>query len=61
MAQPDSIEAQNQVTFMQSLKNLMINRNYILLLISYGMNVGVFYAISTLLNPVCGINFKIES
>lgn len=49
---PGSIEAQNQVSFMQSLKNLMLNRNYILLLISYGMNVGVFYAISTLLNPV---------
>lgn len=26
--------------------------NYIFLLISYGMNVGVFYAISTLLNRV---------
>ncbi|CAD7014635.1 feline leukemia virus subgroup C receptor-related protein 2 [Ceratitis capitata] len=38
--------------FMKSLKSLALNRNYILLLISYGMNVGVFYAISTLLNPV---------
>ncbi|XP_037827907.1 feline leukemia virus subgroup C receptor-related protein 2 [Lucilia sericata] len=52
VALPGSIEAQNEVSFMQSLKNLMMNRNYILLLISYGMNVGVFYAISTLLNPV---------
>ncbi|XP_053963221.1 feline leukemia virus subgroup C receptor-related protein 2 isoform X3 [Anastrepha ludens] len=42
----------SEVPFMQSLKRLVINRNYILLLISYGMNVGVFYAISTLLNPV---------
>ncbi|XP_054737469.1 feline leukemia virus subgroup C receptor-related protein 2 [Anastrepha obliqua] len=42
----------SEVPFMQSLKRLLINRNYILLLISYGMNVGVFYAISTLLNPV---------
>ncbi|XP_067633051.1 uncharacterized MFS-type transporter C09D4.1 isoform X1 [Eurosta solidaginis] len=41
-----------EVSFMGSLKNLVLNRNYILLLISYGMNVGVFYAISTLLNPV---------
>ncbi|XP_073847578.1 histamine transporter [Musca autumnalis] len=52
VALPGSIEAQNQVSFKTSLKNLMLNRNYILLLISYGMNVGVFYAISTLLNPV---------
>ncbi|KAL5287119.1 hypothetical protein ACFFRR_008205 [Megaselia abdita] len=39
-------------SFMQSLKNLILNPNYILLLLSYGINVGVFYAISTLLNPV---------
>uniref|UniRef100_A0A182MFC6 Uncharacterized protein n=1 Tax=Anopheles culicifacies TaxID=139723 RepID=A0A182MFC6_9DIPT len=38
--------------FLHSIKNLMLNRNYVLLLISYGMNVGVFYAISTLLNQV---------
>lgn len=49
---PGSVEAENQITFMQSLKNLLTNPNYVLLLISYGMNVGVFYAISTLLNPV---------
>ncbi|KAM7344821.1 histamine transporter isoform 2-T7 [Cochliomyia hominivorax] len=52
VALPGTIEAQNQISFNQSLRNLMLNRNYILLLISYGMNVGVFYAISTLLNPV---------
>lgn len=51
---PGSVEAENQITFMQSLKNLLTNPNYVLLLISYGMNVGVFYAISTLLNPVSG-------
>ncbi|KAL7735411.1 hypothetical protein ACLKA6_019530 [Drosophila palustris] len=44
--------AEQQVSFMQSLKNLMTNRNFIFLLLSYGINVGVFYAISTLLNPV---------
>lgn len=38
--------------FLLSLKKLMTNRNYVLLLISYGLNVGVFYAISTLLNQV---------
>ncbi|XP_032527225.2 heme transporter FLVCR2 isoform X2 [Danaus plexippus] len=38
--------------FLQSIKKLLTNRNYILLLISYGLNVGVFYAISTLLNEL---------
>lgn len=38
--------------FLHSIKRLFLNLNYILLLISYGMNVGVFYAISTLLNRV---------
>lgn len=38
--------------FLHSIKRLFLNVNYILLLISYGMNVGVFYAISTLLNRV---------
>ncbi|XP_052893204.1 feline leukemia virus subgroup C receptor-related protein 2 [Anopheles moucheti] len=38
--------------FLHSIKRLMLNRNYVLLLISYGMNVGVFYAISTLLNQI---------
>ncbi|XP_058836278.1 heme transporter FLVCR2 [Topomyia yanbarensis] len=38
--------------FLHSIKRLILNRNYVLLLISYGMNVGVFYAISTLLNQI---------
>ncbi|XP_049876029.1 uncharacterized MFS-type transporter C09D4.1 isoform X2 [Pectinophora gossypiella] len=38
--------------FLKSLKSLLTNRNYVLLLISYGLNVGVFYAISTMLNQV---------
>lgn len=38
--------------FMSSIKRLLLNPNYILLLLSYGINVGVFYAISTLLNQI---------
>ncbi|XP_073958111.1 histamine transporter isoform X2 [Choristoneura fumiferana] len=38
--------------FVHSIKKLLTNRNYNLLLLSYGLNVGVFYAISTLLNQV---------
>lgn len=36
--------------FMSSVKELLKNNGYILLLISYGINVGAFFAISTLLN-----------
>lgn len=36
--------------FMKSVKELLKNKGYILLLISYGINVGAFFAISTLLN-----------
>lgn len=45
--------AGEQSPFLHSVKRLMFNRNYVLLLLSYGINVGVFYAISTLLNQVC--------
>lgn len=37
-------------SYFTSIKNLVTNRGYILLLLTYGMNVGVFYAVSTLLN-----------
>ncbi|XP_012535603.1 uncharacterized MFS-type transporter C09D4.1 isoform X2 [Monomorium pharaonis] len=36
--------------FFSSITRLLSNRGYLLLLISYGINVGTFYAISTLLN-----------
>lgn len=44
--------AHSHSPFLQSVKRLLTNRNYILLLTSYGINVGVFYAISTLLNQI---------
>uniref|UniRef100_A0A7G3ART3 Choline/ethanolamine transporter FLVCR1 n=2 Tax=Lutzomyia longipalpis TaxID=7200 RepID=A0A7G3ART3_LUTLO len=43
--------------FLHSIKRLMTNKNYILLLISYGVNVGVFYAISTLLNQIVLLHY----
>uniref|UniRef100_U5ERN6 Choline/ethanolamine transporter FLVCR1 n=1 Tax=Corethrella appendiculata TaxID=1370023 RepID=U5ERN6_9DIPT len=43
--------------FLHSIKRLLLNKNYILLLISYGMNVGVFYAISTLLNQIVLVHY----
>ncbi|XP_045470838.1 uncharacterized MFS-type transporter C09D4.1 [Harmonia axyridis] len=41
-----------QVDFIGSLKSLLVNGPYILLLLAYGINVGIFYAISTLLNQI---------
>uniref|UniRef100_A0A6B2EFF3 Choline/ethanolamine transporter FLVCR1 n=1 Tax=Phlebotomus kandelakii TaxID=1109342 RepID=A0A6B2EFF3_9DIPT len=43
--------------FLHSIKRLMTNKNYILLLVSYGVNVGVFYAISTLLNQIVLLHY----
>uniref|UniRef100_A0A1B6KB51 Choline/ethanolamine transporter FLVCR1 n=1 Tax=Graphocephala atropunctata TaxID=36148 RepID=A0A1B6KB51_9HEMI len=42
----------DSVPFGTSIKHLATNPAYVLLLVSYGINVGVFYAISTLLNQV---------
>ncbi|KAK7576443.1 hypothetical protein V9T40_012729 [Parthenolecanium corni] len=41
-----------QNDFGGSIRRLLMNKGYVLLLLSYGINVGVFYAISTLLNTV---------
>ncbi|XP_022662274.1 uncharacterized MFS-type transporter C09D4.1-like [Varroa jacobsoni] len=38
--------------YLKTLRHLATNVPYVLLLLSYGVNVGVFYAISTLLNQV---------
>jgi len=47
-------------SYLSSIKNLMTNPSFILLLLTYGMNVGVFYAISTLLNTTVTNNFEYE-
>ena len=38
--------------YFASLKALMSNRSYVLLVISYGLNGGCYYALSTLLNQI---------
>jgi hypothetical protein len=35
--------------------------NYVLLLISYGINAGVFYTVSTLLNQTVLLHFAVSS
>jgi len=47
-------------SYLTSIKNLCLNPGYILLLLTYGMNVGVFYAISTLLNTTVVTHFHYE-
>ncbi|XP_060518783.1 uncharacterized MFS-type transporter C09D4.1 [Cylas formicarius] len=53
---PPSYAAQQQNeekgSFFDSLKNLIKNKSFVLLLLAYGINTGVFYAISTLLNEI---------
>ena len=44
-------------SYPQILKSLFTNRNFNLLLITYGLNVGVFYAISTVLNQLVELRF----
>lgn len=43
--------------FFLSIKRLFTNVGYLLLLLSYGINVGIFYAISTLLNQIILVYF----
>lgn len=47
-----SREQADPTGYWHSMMNLLRNGNYMLLLITYGINVGTFYAISTLLNEV---------
>jgi FLVCR family feline leukemia virus subgroup C receptor-related protein len=53
--------ANDDTNFVSSVKRLITNKDYILLLMSYGLNVGVFYAISTLLNQVLLVYFPVSS
>ncbi|KAG9268790.1 feline leukemia virus subgroup C receptor-related protein 2 isoform X1 [Astyanax mexicanus] len=39
-----------QYSYLASIKRLIHNKSFILLIITYGLNVGSFYAVSTLLN-----------
>ncbi|XP_012267338.2 uncharacterized MFS-type transporter C09D4.1 isoform X2 [Athalia rosae] len=51
-AQAVQRDAETSESFMTSLKTLMTNKGYLLLLLSYAINVGIFYALSTLLSQI---------
>ncbi|XP_023235905.1 uncharacterized MFS-type transporter C09D4.1-like isoform X2 [Centruroides sculpturatus] len=59
-AQAAILASVERINYWKSILNLIKNINYTLLLITYGINVGVFYAISTLLNQVVLIHFPGE-
>lgn len=50
----------NEESYLKSIQNLCTNPGYWLLLITYGINVGVFYAVSTLLNDTVTKYFDYE-
>ena len=56
-----ALAAEDDTDFKGSMFRLAKNRGYVLLLITYGLNVGVFYAISTLLNTVILMHFEVSS
>lgn len=58
-ARSSSSQSSESVTYYQSVKQIVTNRNYILLLITYGVNAGVFYAMSTLLNQTVLKHFPV--
>ncbi|KAJ8667149.1 hypothetical protein QAD02_008811 [Eretmocerus hayati] len=57
-AQAVQREAEASEDFLLSIKRLMTNVGYLLLLLSYAINVGIFYAISTLLNNIVLTHFE---
>ncbi|CAF3485239.1 unnamed protein product [Rotaria sordida] len=50
-AQEIALQSSEQ-NYVHTLKRLLTNRWFLLLLLSYGLNTGTFYSISTLLNPI---------
>ena len=58
-AQAVQREIEESESFCLSVKRLLSNTGYLLLLLSYATNVGIFYAISTLLNPIILKHFPV--
>jgi len=58
---PTSDKSVDSHTYLQIFKSLFTNRNFVLLLVSYGVNVGVFYVVSTLLNQIVLLHFEVRS
>ncbi|XP_063229600.1 uncharacterized MFS-type transporter C09D4.1-like isoform X2 [Bacillus rossius redtenbacheri] len=57
-AQASVKRQEEKPSYFASLKALVTNRNFLLLVISYGINMGTFYAVSTLLNQILLVYFE---
>lgn len=51
-AQLAAVVSASQQDYLLSLKRLLFNKGFLLLIITYGMNTGSYYEICTLLNPI---------
>ena len=58
---PMSNKSVDSHTYLQTFKSLFTNRSFVLLLVSYGVNAGVFYAMSPLLNQIVLLHFEVSS
>lgn len=58
-AQMNAQKKENRHDYLQSVGQLITNKSFSLLLVSFGVNVGVFYAYSTLLNQEL-VNFPVS-
>ena len=47
-----SLSRSSAAAYIKTIMNLLTDISFFLFLLSYGLNVGVYYAISTLLNPI---------
>ncbi|XP_034239938.1 uncharacterized MFS-type transporter C09D4.1-like isoform X3 [Thrips palmi] len=56
----DGAASKANLQYLETIKVLLTNPSYILLLFSYGMNVGTFYAVSTLLNQIILNQFPLD-
>lgn len=57
----NEISEEERDSFLLSVKKLAVNPAYILLVVSYGINVGIYYAISTLLNQIIVKYYPVSS
>ncbi|XP_014220220.1 feline leukemia virus subgroup C receptor-related protein 2 [Trichogramma pretiosum] len=57
-AQAVQKEVEASEHFMSSLKRLFTNYGYLILLVSYAINVGIFYALSTLLSTLVTTHYE---
>ncbi|XP_062824393.1 heme transporter FLVCR2 isoform X1 [Anolis carolinensis] len=54
------LAAPEEYSYLQSIVRLFRNVNFVLLIVSYGLNTGCFYALSTMLNRMVVLNYPGE-